>query len=192
MITLTDLKLALQIPSATTTHDAYLEDLEAVAVAYVERVTGRYLGPEIAAQVFIVEGSGTASLFLPERASAVTAVASRAYEGGDETTIATGDDDGWTLRLPHGATHGTRLIRKGGAVWERGTEYKVTATIGYDETSAASGPNNVAAPAEDRGDVTSLVAHWFENRLPAVTGTVAAKVPTHVADRLAARRKVRV
>ena len=189
MITLTDLKLALQIPSATTTHDAYLEDLEAQAVAYVSRVTGRYLGPEIAAQVFIVPGTGTATLYLPERASAVTAVASRSYEGGEETAIATGDDDGWVLRLPAGETHGTRLIRKGGSVWEVGTEYRVTATIGYDETS---GPDDVAAPHEDRADVTALVAHWFENRLPAVTGTVAQAVPLHVADRLNARRKRRV
>lgn len=183
MVELTALKAALNIPTGTTTHDGYLLALEEAAVEYVQRATGRFLGATDDAAEFVLEGTGDAVLWLPERASAVTAVVSRSYLGGEETAIATDDDDGWALRIPAGETHGSRLIRKGGHVWSRFTEYVVTATIGYDAG---------AEPAEDRGDVTALVSHWFENRLPAVTGTVAQNVPLHVAERLASRRKLRV
>lgn len=182
MIDLPDLKAALNIPADMADHDDYLQELEEVAVAYVGRVTGRYLGAVDDEAEFVVPGDGIVSLFLPQRVSEVTAVSERPYPGGVETVIATDDADGWELRLASGETHGARLVRKGGYIWHRGYEYVVTATIGY---------NAGTEPAEDRGDVVALVAFWFEERLPAVTGTVAQKVPLHVAERLAARRKVR-
>ena len=182
MVAVAALKRALNIPEGTTTHDTYLESLEEVAVAYVSRATGRFLGDEDAEAEFVVPGAGIVSLYLPQPASAVTAVKERPYPGGTETVIASDDDDGWELRTAAGESHGVRLVRKGGYVWDRGYEYVVTATIGYTADTW---------PAEDVGDVTALVSHWFENRLPAVTGTVAQNVPLHVAQRLAARRKVR-
>ncbi|MFW6331481.1 MAG: hypothetical protein ACOC3J_07135 [Gemmatimonadota bacterium] len=182
MISVADLKTALNIPSATTDHDGYLADLEEAAVAYVQRATGWYIGEEAEATL-IVEGGGGGVLWLPEKVSAVSAVSSQPYEGGDQTAIAEADDDGWALRLPPGETHGMRLVRKGGHGWTRGVEYVVTATIGY---AAGTGPGM------DREDVRALVSHWFENRLPAEIGTVVGKVPLHVAERIAARRRVRV
>ena len=182
MVPVAELKVALAIPAARTEYDAYLLDLEAAAVAHVARVTGWYVGESVAADIVVV-GTGGGILDLPERASAVSGVASRAYEGGTETTIATGADDGWVLRIPPGSTHGMQLVRRGGEGWARGTEYVVSAVVGY----LAGGE-----PADDRADVVALVAHWYEARLPVAVGTIAAHVPLHVGARLAARRRVRV
>lgn len=191
MIALAELKAALNIPAADVLYDDLLTEYEAAAVAYVQRRTGWYIGPELSAE-FVIEGGGGGVLWLPEKASAVTAVASRAYEGGTETAIATGDADGWALRLPPGETHGMRLVRKGGYGWTQGLEYKVTATIGYPASPILVGPDEWPAPDDDRADVTALVAHWFENRLPVAVGTVAPPITNHVEARLNARRRQRV
>jgi hypothetical protein len=182
MISLSLLKDALNIERANGTHDAYLVELEGAAVAYVQRRTGWYLGEPDTVNL-IVEGGGGGSLWLPERVSAVSAVSSQPYEGGPKTVITSEADDGWTLRLPPGATHGRRLIRTGGHGWTRGLEYVVTAEIGYDPGME---------PEEDRNDVKALVVHWFENRIPVVTSTVAVEVPLHVAERLRSRQRVRI
>lgn len=192
MIELAALKAALNIPTGDARFDGLLTEYEAAAVAYVQRRTGWYIGPKIEGAEFVVEGGGGGVLWLPEKASAVTAVKERAYEGGTETAIATGETNGWALRLPPGETHGMRLVRKGGYGWTRGLEYVITATIGYAETVVATGPNTVAAPDDDRADVTALVSHWFENRLPVAVGTVAPPITNHVSARLESRRRRRV
>lgn len=191
MVPLDALKRALNIPQGTTEHDDLLTDMEAAAVEYVQRRTGWYIGPS-AEVTMVVEGGGGGVLWLPEKVSAVSAVASQPYEGGDQTAITEAADDGWALRLPPGETHGMRLVRKGGHGWTRGLEYVVTGTMGYAETQVDPGPNDVAAPADDRADVTALVSHWFENRLPVAVGTVAPPITNHVDARLNARRRRRV
>lgn len=169
MIPLPLLKLALRVADPDdTTEDPLLQEYEAAAVAWVEKETGRYFGEEEAAAEFVVPGNGTPVLWLPEYASAVSAVKSRAYLGGTETTIATGDSDGWALRLAPGRTHGNQLIRRGGSLWDLALDYVVTATIGYGEG---------AAPADIRELVMKLVAGMNRFRTPAVTGTIVAEVP---------------
>ncbi|HEX6939367.1 MAG TPA: hypothetical protein VF158_08140, partial [Longimicrobiales bacterium] len=152
--------------------------------------TGWYWGAAQEATAVLI-GDGTADLWLPDHASAVSAVVERAYDGGTETPLAGAD---YALRKPPGATHGLRLVRRGGSVWTYGYEYVVTYTRGYTETAPASGdsPADVAAPDDIRQAVTGLVTLWFEQAIPVALGTVAPPVPDHVAAILAARRKGRV
>ena len=181
MIPLPDLKLAAKVEHDAD--DSYLVNLEAAAVAYVQRKTGWYWGEEAEA-VMTVEGGGGGVLWLPEKVTAVTSVVSQPYEGGDQTTITAGADDGYALRLAPGETHGMRLIRKGGVGWAREYEYVVTGTIGYDEA--------VPVPDDIRQAVSSLAVLWYEQRLPVALGSVAPPVPNHVAAILEARRRRRV
>lgn len=174
MIALPDLKAALKLDPADTSEDAYIGGLESAAVAHVQRATGRRFGATQAAAEFVVEGSGSSTLYLPEYATAVTAVTERHYLGDTGTVILTGASDGWALRVGPGQTHGARLLRKGGAVWHRDHEYAVTASVGY-----AAGQE----PADIRQAVTMLVTHWFETRNP--VGTVGQEVAYTLRDLLA-------
>lgn len=182
MIDLPDLKDAANIPEGMDDHNDYLLDLEEAAVAHVQRKWGWYVGEPVESTLVVV-GDGGGVLWLPEKVSAVTGVVSQPYEGGDQTTIAEGDDDGWALRLPPGETHGSRLVRKGGHGWTWGTEYVVTASIGYD---AGMEPPNV------RQAVRLLAVHWFENRIPVALGTVAPDIAHTLSALLESGRKARV
>lgn len=175
MITLADLKLAQRIDVSDTSQDAHITKLEAAAVAFVQRYTGRYFGPPVADAEMVLTGSGSAEMLLADYASAVTAVGNRPYPGGEIAEIGTDATNGWSLRLAPGETSSLRLIRHGGSVWDGPVEFVVTATIGY-----AAG----AEPADVRQAVGMLVAHWFELRIPVALGTVAPEVALTVKDLL--------
>lgn len=185
MISVTDLKTALRID---TLEDAYeeeaqaarLEDLEAAAVATVERWTGRYFGtPEQDPTPVALAGSGSSVLWLPDFASEVSAVSSRAYQGADETEILTDADDGWALRLLPGRTYGNQLVRSGGGGWDAGLEYVVAAAFGYEPGEE---------PPDIRQAVTMLVAHWWENGVPTAQAQVN-EVPFTLRSMLAAWKR---
>jgi hypothetical protein len=164
VISVARLKTALRIDALEDAYGeeeqvAYLEDLEAAAVAFIERYTGRYFGPPHEEPVpLVLTGYGSPALYLPHYASQVTAVASRAYPGGEETEIEAGAADGWSLTIPAGGTHSNVLGRHGGSVWGAGGEYMVTAVIGYEPGEE---------PADIRQAVIDLVGWWWEERVPA-------------------------
>lgn len=162
------------LPESDPTEDELLEQYERGAVAHVQRRTGRYYGPPVDDAEFVTYGDGTSMLYLPERMSGVATVTERLYQGDAGTSILTGADDGWVLRIPAGLSYSNRLVRKGGSVWYPSYEYVVTGTIGYN---AGEEPYNV------RQAVLYLAAHWYVNRIPVALGTVAPEI-AHTLDEL--------
>lgn len=127
--------------------DTVLSSLEAAAVDFVQRETGRYFGASTTFTEYI-DGEDDREIWLNEPASSVTSVHERCDIGDVWEEIAEGDSDGWELR-------DARLLRKGGCVWERGSEYRVIYDFGY-----AAG----SEPGEIRQLVTDLVAHRYRQR----------------------------
>lgn len=171
------LKAALK--PADNTELQYIQQLERAAVAFVERQTGRYFGPE-RARTEIVVGTGRRELYLQGPilldvygVAQVTSVNEAAYAGGDQTQIVIDEDDGFVVRE-------AVLHRKGGGYWSLGYEYEVVYQQGYGEGEE---------PGDIRQAVMQLVTHWFENRLPVITGTIATDVPLSVTDIIAANRR---
>lgn len=179
MIGLAELKAALQIPAALTEHDDYLTALERAAVAYVERKTGWYWGPQQEATA-LIEGTGTWTLWLPDHASDVVRVVERSFWSGDGLEL---PGDSYELVKEPGSTHGLKLRRNTWYPWACACTYAVTYTRGY-----APGEE----PADIRQAVAGLVAHWFEHRLPVASDLAAQPAPDHVAAIIAAHRKGRV
>lgn len=153
MIDVADLRAWLGDPSEPGINDL-LTALEVRAVDIVEQETERYFGTA-GARTEYVKGDGTNVLRLRERPAAVTTLEYRAYVGDTWTAIATGDSDGWELRLPLSESAGTVLLRKAGAVWSSCYEYKATYTFGY--TAGAE-------PGEIRQAVMDLVAFLYNER----------------------------
>ena len=148
MIDLTDLKAHLGGDARTDPdRDTVLLALEIAAVDFVQRETSRYFAVSTEHTEYI-DGEDDRELWLNERPSATTSVHVRAEIGDDWTEILAGDSDGFELR-------GARLLRKGGAVWERGCEYRIIYDFGY-----APG----LEPSEIRQLVTDLVAHRWRQR----------------------------
>jgi hypothetical protein len=185
VISVADLRTALKLEPlddayAEEEEAAYLEDLEEAAVAFVERYTGRYYGPEVEDSEHVVGGSASGTLFLPERMSVITSVASRSYLGGTETEIGEEDADGWLLKIGPGATHGFQLIRRGGGWWDAGLEYVVIGTIGY-----AAGTE----PPDIRKAVIKIVGRWNEQRVQ-VGDAPSAEIPADVKEILKLHRRL--
>jgi hypothetical protein len=185
MISVADLRTALKLEPledayAEEEEVAYLEDLEAAAVAFVERYTGRYYGPEVDDEELVVGGTASGVLYLPERMSTVTAVAGRSYLGGTETEIGEDDDDGWMLKVGPGATHGFQLMRRGGSWWDGSLEYVVTGTIGY-----AAGDE----PPDIRKAVIKIVGRWNEQRVQ-LGDAPSAEIPADVKEILNLHRRL--
>jgi hypothetical protein len=185
MISVADLRTALKLEPledayAEEEEAAYLEDLEAAAVAFVERYTGRYYGTEEEEAEFVVGGSASGTLYLPERMSAVATVSSRSYLGGAETEIGEEDADGWLLKVPNGATHGFQLLRRGGQWWDSALEYVVTGTIGY---AAGSEPPDI------RKAVIKIVGRWNEQRVQ-LGDAPSAEIPADVKEILNLHRRL--
>ena len=151
MIALSDLKEWLGV--TVSTYDTMLTALEARAVAFVEKQTGRYFGA-VEAIEWELRGDGSEKLWLPESpvktdgtAAAVAdlVVVYRGWPGDDETTLTHSDDDGFLLRSSQrGRFPRWWLHRKGGELWWCGYEYDVTTKRGY----ATSG---------EPGDIRQLV-----------------------------------
>jgi hypothetical protein len=134
VIALEDLKAWLGVTG--TDSDALLTALEARAVDFVQRETGRYFGIETE-RVELIRGDGSDTLGLRERpelesesvAGGITLVESRALTAESWTAIA---DTEWELHLPMDDTGilGGALYRMGD-VWRRDTRYRVTYDFGY-------------------------------------------------------------
>lgn len=159
----------------------YIQQLERSAVAYVERLTGRYYGP-VRARTEVVIGTGFGALYLDGPVALdvysealITSVNESAYAGGEPTEIVQDEDDGFVVRE-------SVLHRRAGGYWVLGYEYEVVYQQGYDED---------AEPADIRQAVMQLVTHWHTIRLPVALGTVAPEVPFNVSDVIAANRRVR-
>ena len=126
MIDLTTLKEWLGIPATDTAHDALLTDLEAQAVEWVERQTGRYFGPP-AETTEVIRGTGARRLWLAEPPVSVAEVTEVVYPGGTETVIDPAGVNGYEVRV---AGNEGWLVRRGG-VWWPCYEYRVRYTRGY-------------------------------------------------------------
>lgn len=175
MISVDDLKLALRVTH--TAEDDYITALEAAAVGYIERFTGRTFSAEVEVTEYLW-GRGTDTLVLRETPGGTLTVVERATPGATGTTIAAGDEDGYLVR-------GRKLVRKNGHAWYRGYEYAATYTQGY---AAGSEPDDI------QNLVKQIVAHWYERRIPMPTvGEVFTfPVPHHVDAVLWTWRRQRV
>lgn len=127
-----------------------IEELEVEAVARVQEFTGRYFGPVISGS-FVLRGSGTGRLWLPEPPTATIAtVVERAYAGdAAPLTITASADDGFEARS---LGSDAWLERKGKLVWVKGYEYTVAMSYGYADE---------AEPAVVRNKVRQLVTVWW-------------------------------
>lgn len=150
MISVASLKKHLRIEHITT-DDAYLADLEAAAVAFVERETGRYFG-SVGARTEYVTGLGTDTMWLRE-----SPILSTPIVAGDMTVLERADpgDPGTAIVVATDfVVRGSRLVRIDD-VWTRGYEYQVT----YNAGNAAG-----AVGEEIQNAVRSLVALWYTHR----------------------------
>lgn len=167
MISVEDLRLALRLDPDDTDEDPFLEALEAAAVAYVERATGRYFGPP-APRTEYLAASGAQELYLADAPVAVspsTDVVVVATLDGAEV-----DEADYTIR--------GRVLRHSSAWgWSGGPgDLVVTYSAGY-----VAGEE----PADIREAVVQLVGHWYENRIPVALGTVAPEIAHTLRDMLA-------
>lgn len=172
MIELAELRAVVGIHDpAHVADDAFLLDIEARAVAYLESETRRYFGPP-APITEVLDGSGAQSLWLAETPAAAPALVLEARES-DAWTAVSADD--FTQEGP-ALYHDTE--------WRKGARlYRATYTRGY-----AAGEE----PAEVRGAVLQLVHLWYTHRSDVAIGTVAAKIPHGVDRVIHAWRRYRV
>ena len=164
MIPLRDLREYLRLDNHDS--DALLEDLERAAVAHVERVTGLHLGPP-QTRTETITGTGNRYLMLrtlPQPGTAVTVADSYGSAITDFRTV------GRTL---------LRDVNWGFHGWP--VNYTVTYTVGVARHQE---------PRDAWQAVLLLVAHWYENRVPAITGTIAGEVPLTVNALLGSMRSV--
>jgi uncharacterized phiE125 gp8 family phage protein len=142
MILLGTLKAALKLDPDDTSEDEYLESVEAAAVAYLERATGRYFG-RLEERTEYLTGTGAQEVWLAEPPAGDVTVTS------DGTAVAADD---FTVR--------GRRLRHASGWWGSprwSTDLVVTYTAGY--------PAGLE-PADIRHAVTKLASFWFEQRVP--------------------------
>lgn len=167
MIELADLKLALRLDPDATTEDDYLEALEAAAVAHVERATGRYFGPVVERTEYL-RGDGRQEIYLQEEPAATGASPAVVIAVTSDGEDVSGDD--YEVRgriLRHTSAWGLALYP---------TDLVVIYDAGYEAGEE---------PADIRQAVTTLVAHWYEFRIPVALGTVAPEVAFTLREMLA-------
>lgn len=147
----------------TGADDTYIDALIAAATTYAERFTRRTL---VSQTLELRLDSWPHVIELPPP---VTSVASVKYVDldGVEQTLSASLYDVDTYSSP------ARVVPAYGETWPtaRATNNAIVVQFvaGY-----ASGS---AVPAEIRQAVLLMVAHWYENREPAVTGSVVNKIP---------------
>lgn len=117
--------------------DALLNDLEARAVALLQRECNRYFGAVAETTEYVI-GRGTSDLWLAEVPVAIpTTVTERSAAGDEGDTITAADDDGYVLRT---GDRDARLVRKSNGEWGNGHEYEVAYQRGY---AAGTEPGDV-------------------------------------------------
>jgi hypothetical protein len=164
MIQLSEITAWLKVTA--TTDDTLLTDLEGRAVAFVERITGRYFGLATSTSE-IVEGVDQPRLWLENQPHDPTAtsigVTYVVEPGGTTATVTATAESGWQLRKEGNEGY---LMRKAGNTWTRRYEYTVVYDKGYDETVGATGttPISLDAPGEIEQLVLDLIANKYRMR----------------------------
>lgn len=160
MIALPDLLHALKVEDdAPLAEHNLVQEYERAAVAYCERATGRYFGPE-AARTEYFDGHGQREIWLANAPKAGTVAVT-----SDEVAVAVAD---YAIRgrvLRHDTAWGG---------YQYPTEVAVTYTAGYPPDAVDA--DIWAAPADVQQAVRMLTGHWYENRIPVALGTVAPEI----------------
>lgn len=114
------------VPAAVNLDNGILQALIDRAQALVQRQTGgRWFGKREAFSDFLT-GNGSRYMLLGDVVTgSITSVIERAYPGGDDTVISSGE---YAVR-PAGTS--STLVRLGGSKWTQGLEYEVIYQRGY-------------------------------------------------------------
>lgn len=168
MIPIADLKKMLRVTNDA--EDDLILELEKAAVEFAQERRGEYYGePEETAQYFSPY-FGQQYIYLSQTPAADPAPVIESFDGSSWSPVASTDYQiaGATLFNRTGWSPGERNIR-------------VTYTRGY---TAGQEPPKV------RHAVRMLVAHWYEYRVPIVTGMSVEDVPLSVDELLGKRIRV--
>lgn len=149
------LKRTLRLRAGDTSRDDDLDAVIAAAIDHIQKATGRYFGEDGASMTEYLTGNGTVTLFLKEAPStaddATITITEKEYPNSAGTVIEADDDEGYIVR-------GRKVLRCGGAVWDKGFEYQVE----YDVAATA-------APDDVLQAVLALAAYfWRTNQAPGV------------------------
>lgn len=123
-------ELRRNIAGVQTSELEALRQMEAAAVAHLERLTNRYFGPPRETIEHVRSNDGY-TLWLDGPIVSIATVDERTYIGGDATAIVEGESDGFVVR-------GDKLLRAGGLGWPY--EYEVAYQQGY---TACEEPDDV-------------------------------------------------
>lgn len=161
MIAIADLRNALRVEDDTpAAENDLIRDYERAAVAFVERDTGRYFGPAVERTDYFT-AYGQPVLWLENTPAGAVTVTS------DGTAVDAADFE----------TRGRRIVREGGwGDYRRPVEIAATYTAGGTVPDPVGAPDVWEAPADIRNAVRMLTGHWYENRIPVATGTVAPEI----------------
>lgn len=169
-LSLTELRSHLRIAPTDTTDDAYITTLLESATEQAEIVTGRAF---ITQTLKLVRdgfpGSGIISLERPPLQS----VTSIKYldTTGVQQTLSTDVYSADIISSPG------RIILKAGQSWPSTADQENAVEIEY---VAGYGDDAADVPAPLRHGIRALVAHWYSNREPIISGHIVADVPMTV------------
>jgi uncharacterized phiE125 gp8 family phage protein len=164
-VTLAEAKRHAQLPADATDDDAYLEHLIRAAREHVEDLTGRAFVTQTRETTWDEWPSNSGPIRLPR--APVQSIVSVGYT---DALYAPAVLDPSAYRAVAG-TPGRILLPYAGS-WPTGSDPVVRYVCGYGEPEAV--------PESARLCIAALVAHWYERRLPIVTGAIVAETPFHV------------
>jgi len=166
----------LVIPAALTDEDTYVTALITAARTHLEEITGRSFITQTW-QLTLDEWGSMITLPRPPAAS-VTSITYTDTDGAEQTLAA----DQYTLASE--ALPGY-ILPAWGVSWPSLRDVPENVVVTY---TAGFGDAAANVPETLRLAVKMLVAHWYENREPAVIGTSAGSVPFTVAALVAPYR----
>jgi uncharacterized phiE125 gp8 family phage protein len=178
-VDLPDLMDYLRVDNAADVEQ--IEAYAAAAVSMVEMFTGRALIAQTVAVSFDNFPGGAKVIQMP-RSPAIDLVSATYYDVDGE--LQTLDPSSYFFDT---ASEPPRLMRRSGVDWpvtedERPSAITITYRCGYGET-----PINV--PEGIKHAIRFMVSHFYESRVPVVTGTIATKLPL-TAEYLLAQHRV--
>lgn len=156
MIPLEDLRDHLRLPPDHTADDALLTAYEQAAVAAVEKYTARYFGPPQTVTAEVYDGAGTDRIWLADKPRGTPAVVVETWNGS-----------GWDVEAG--------FVVDGYALYHTASEWAVgrrNVRVSYQRGYLPG-----EEPPDIRVAVMVLVAHWYQHREPAETGTIVAEMP---------------